>query len=503
MYLLLIFLFVSSQILFGTIFTSYVAWNNKKYISIISSLLLIISGVILIILNVNYIYILLFLFVSFYAIFNALKIFSSRINYTFLYKSAARTFFATSLLLTLIIFIVQTDMFIDDFLRINLLNVVFPIISLILVFILFINTLLNIKRSSVIEPPKRIIDKSTITVAIPARNEDSSLNDCIEAVLADKYPKLEVIVYDDDSHDNTAEIIKQYAQNGVRFIKGGKVPPGWLAKNYAYQKLLNNSSGEYILFMGANVRISDNTINELINYISSNGLEMVSIIPKVYPIGLLNVLVQPIRYWWEISWLKIFKSKTPPSLGTCWIVSRKALINNGGFNSFKNSIIPESHFAKRFNNHRSYRFIQSPRRNSITNHYTFSDQLESSIRNRYPQLHRKPENVMLMTLIYTLIILLPFILLPYLLINLEFNNLLSWVYFMTVFLIIINHFIISKITNVKFSFISFFNFPFVVAADILMIHISMFKYEFGEVSWRGRNISRQTMNVYKKLPDFD
>jgi len=53
----------------------------------------------------------------------------------------------------------------------------------------------------------------TITVVIPARDEEATIGSCVDSVFATDYPedKLEVIVVDDDSSDRTAEIVRQRA----------------------------------------------------------------------------------------------------------------------------------------------------------------------------------------------------------------------------------------------------------------------------------------------------
>ena len=51
----------------------------------------------------------------------------------------------------------------------------------------------------------------SITVVIPARNEEATIGPCVDSVLAVDYPadRLEVIVVDDDSQDRTAEQVRQ------------------------------------------------------------------------------------------------------------------------------------------------------------------------------------------------------------------------------------------------------------------------------------------------------
>ncbi len=62
--------------------------------------------------------------------------------------------------------------------------------------------------------------RTSISVIIPARNEAANIGACIESILAQKYPEelFEIIVVDDHSEDNTAEIVREYVHKNVRCI---------------------------------------------------------------------------------------------------------------------------------------------------------------------------------------------------------------------------------------------------------------------------------------------
>ena len=76
------------------------------------------------------------------------------------------------------------------------------------------------KRQKDFSIPPAFTPQTTISVIIPARNEERCIEACIRSVLAQQYPAglLEVIVVDDHSTDNTAAIIKQFAAQNVRYI---------------------------------------------------------------------------------------------------------------------------------------------------------------------------------------------------------------------------------------------------------------------------------------------
>ena len=58
-------------------------------------------------------------------------------------------------------------------------------------------------------PPDHPGYQPTVSVLIPAYNEEAAILDTIRSVLASNYPKLEVLVIDDGSTDHTAELVRQ------------------------------------------------------------------------------------------------------------------------------------------------------------------------------------------------------------------------------------------------------------------------------------------------------
>ncbi len=62
-----------------------------------------------------------------------------------------------------------------------------------------------------------------VSVVIPARNEEESIRACLEAVLAQDYADLEVLVVDGDSDDRTRSIVEEIAHHDhrVRVLRDG------------------------------------------------------------------------------------------------------------------------------------------------------------------------------------------------------------------------------------------------------------------------------------------
>lgn len=67
--------------------------------------------------------------------------------------------------------------------------------------------------------PGKADPKTTISVIVPARNEENNIGNLIEDLQQQSYPKnlFEIIIVDDHSDDNTAEIVKKYP--GIRLVQ--------------------------------------------------------------------------------------------------------------------------------------------------------------------------------------------------------------------------------------------------------------------------------------------
>jgi glycosyltransferase involved in cell wall biosynthesis len=83
-----------------------------------------------------------------------------------------------------------------------------------------------------------------VSIITPTYNHGKYIKTCIDSVLAQEYPYWEQIIIDDGSTDNTADIIREYDDERIIYIKQENKGIEFLNKNY--NKALNLSKGEYI-----------------------------------------------------------------------------------------------------------------------------------------------------------------------------------------------------------------------------------------------------------------
>lgn len=113
--------------------------------------------------------------------------------------------------------------------------------------------------------PKKVVKAAiepTVTVLITAFNEEASIAQKIENTLALEYPsdKLEIIVASDGSTDATDEIVKEYADRGVKLFR----QEGRVGKTVTQNNAVKRATGEIILFSDATTEYSPDVLKKVL-----------------------------------------------------------------------------------------------------------------------------------------------------------------------------------------------------------------------------------------------
>jgi chlorobactene glucosyltransferase len=100
------------------------------------------------------------------------------------------------------------------------------------------------------DPP---IDAPLVSIIVPARNEARNIQRCVEALLNQTYPRIELIIVDDRSTDGTSEILGelQTRNSGLIIVPGKDLPSDWAGKPHALVQGVAGASGEWLCFVDA------------------------------------------------------------------------------------------------------------------------------------------------------------------------------------------------------------------------------------------------------------
>jgi len=97
--------------------------------------------------------------------------------------------------------------------------------------------------------PQPAPSRPTVSVIVPARNEEDCLGACLASLLRQTGVNFEILVVDDASTDGTRAIAASFP--GVRIVDPGFPPAGWSGKNNAVTAGARTASGEWLLFTDA------------------------------------------------------------------------------------------------------------------------------------------------------------------------------------------------------------------------------------------------------------
>ena len=87
--------------------------------------------------------------------------------------------------------------------------------------------------------------KDLVSIVIPTHKRPELLKKALESALEQTYPHTEIIVVDDNSGDNTEEVVKAFDSSKVRYFRNGSSLGGAGTRNIG----IENSGGEFVAFL--------------------------------------------------------------------------------------------------------------------------------------------------------------------------------------------------------------------------------------------------------------
>lgn len=349
--------------------------------------------------------------------------------------------------------------------------------------------LFRIRRAAVV-----IKDLPSVSVCIPARNEMHALTTCLEKVLASDYEKLEILVFDDSSADETSVLIKSFAHAGVRFVPGTHLPEGWLGKNHALEVLAREASGTFIVFVDVDTQIEPQTISKLVNFTASEKLEMVSAVPFRQDAWRASVLFGTLRYFWQ---LVMPGAHYPATSSALWLIRRNTLLDTlGGFSRFSSSVEPEAHIARRLSS--GYKCLLSGQWLGVSFEKKWRSQCETSRRLLYPQFGGRWWSVLAGFVALATLNMPTFLVIS--------GIATGWMTATTLSLIVLASFMLLYglyLTRVwaKGWWFGALLWPYVVFQELILLLLSTTDYWSGNVTWKGRNVATTKATV--PIPDLN
>lgn len=103
-----------------------------------------------------------------------------------------------------------------------------------------------------------------VSAIITTKNNHATLEECLASIKNQSYPKVEIVVVDNYSTDDTLVIAKRYTKRV--FTKG---PERSVQRNYAVEK----ANGEYIIIIDSDMKLSEHVITSCVEAVAQPGVK--------------------------------------------------------------------------------------------------------------------------------------------------------------------------------------------------------------------------------------
>lgn len=124
----------------------------------------------------------------------------------------------------------------------------------------------------------------SLTIVVPARNEQEALEPALRSLAQLEYPRYEVIAVNDRSDDQTGAIMERVAAGSagrVRVLHVAGLPAGWLGKTHAMWLGARQGNGEWILFTDADCSFEPSALRRAVFYATQTGIDHLVVTPTM------------------------------------------------------------------------------------------------------------------------------------------------------------------------------------------------------------------------------
>lgn len=205
------------------------------------------------------------------------------------------------------------------------------------------------------------VNPTKLSVIVPAYNEAANVEACLISILdntADSEARLEVWLVDDQSTDATLAIAQTLQQNRadprLKVLAGLPRPVGeaWVGKNWACEQAIGQATGDFLLFLDADVRLSQGAIAAALEVMQQDAVDLLSCGPAIECGCFAEWLVQPLMIsillvGFNVSAINDPVSETAFAAGPFMLFRRTAYDKVGGHRAVAGEVVEDVELARR------------------------------------------------------------------------------------------------------------------------------------------------------------
>ncbi|WP_142826803.1 glycosyltransferase [Planococcus soli] len=330
-----------------------------------------------------------------------------------------------------------------------------------------------------------------VSVLVPMRNEERNVEVLIKSLKNSTYGHAEFIILNDQSTDGTQTELERAIAEDSRFtiLQGTQLPDGWVGKVHACHQLQQAASGDYLLFVDADVRFRPKAIEQSLSLMQQKGAQLLTGFPAFDVAPFLSKLLVPMLHFVILFHLPLalanytkFKAATAAN-GMWMMFESESYQKIGGHTAVYDSLVEDVHIARKVKKHGFKVVLANITMSVKCRMYTTNAEVwEGFLKNSYAGIGRSPVMATALILFYSIFYILP----PFLALYGLFSGFYWWT--LPYLLTVVQRWYVDMVTNQRW-YLSFL-IPLQAAAMLAVLVESMRKsFKKQPYSWKGRHYS--------------
>ncbi|WP_379157074.1 glycosyltransferase [Paenibacillus sp. sgz5001063] len=255
-----------------------------------------------------------------------------------------------------------------------------------------------------------------LSILIPARDEAVNISACLASVLSceDAGVELEILVLDDRSTDGTGKLAAAAGRGQVRVLAGRELPEGWVGKTHACAQLSEAASGEWLLFLDADVRLQPGALRAAVSAVQIQGAGLITGFPRQVTGTWLERLVVPLMGFTIISHLPVplVRGSNDPRFvaahGGFMLIHRGSYLRCGGHEAIRRELVDDMALARAVKQIREpVALVDITAVADMRMYHQAAEVWKGYRKNIYAGLGRNPLLLLLMLALYMLLYVVP------------------------------------------------------------------------------------------------
>jgi dolichol-phosphate mannosyltransferase len=199
---------------------------------------------------------------------------------------------------------------------------------------------------------------TTVTVVVATLNEAKRIGPCLEGLMAQTEPMLEVLIVDSRSTDGTRELVEAASARDprIRLVTDDPLPAGWVGKVWALETGLRQAKGAWVLGIDADTVPAPGLVGAVVDAVEQDGYDVASFSPQFRDQTSAERFVQPAMLVTLVYRCGAAGATQPPpdrvlANGQCFVARRALLEQHGGYAPARASFCDDVTLARHLASH--------------------------------------------------------------------------------------------------------------------------------------------------------